>query len=161
MDTQQIQNLLDAIVKPGCDFLGVFPFDKIPTPRNFPSCYVTNTDPSDLPGQHWLALYFPSDGQCEFFDSFALPHTLYSLNIQHDTISNSKQLQSHTSTACGQHCIYYLYHRSHDHSMYSITSSFTSNYEWNDSQVERFVRKLTVPNIQRPILVVQTCKPKY
>ena len=37
------------------------------------AAFVVNTDPSDQPGSHWVALYYDGLGQFEYFDSFGLP----------------------------------------------------------------------------------------
>ena len=43
-----------------------------------PFALVFNTDPHDKPGQHWLAIYGPSDGPLKFFfDSFGMPPSYY------------------------------------------------------------------------------------
>ena len=39
-------------------FCGVFPSDKLPqTIEKYPCGIVANTDPSDKPGEHWIALF--------------------------------------------------------------------------------------------------------
>ena len=62
-----------------------------------------------------LAMFGPSDGPLELFDSFALHPSLYSLV---DTSSSSlvysrTPLQSLSSAVCGHYCLYFLHLRSH------------------------------------------------
>ena len=35
--------------------------------------YICNTDPSDIPGQHWIAIALSKAGVGEYFDSVGLP----------------------------------------------------------------------------------------
>ena len=92
---------------------GVFPKDEIP--KNFPSypaCLVANTDVASDPGEHWVALYFPNAGLCEFFDSFGGPPSVYDISIDVPKIQYSNvKLQSDTTTVCGHYCIYFLLRR--------------------------------------------------
>ena len=50
-------------------WLGVFARDELPDLMQMqqPFAFVFNTDPHDKLGQHWLAIYKPSDGPLEFF----------------------------------------------------------------------------------------------
>ncbi|MCG8432192.1 MAG: hypothetical protein MJA29_13605, partial [Candidatus Omnitrophica bacterium] len=49
-------------------FLGVFPSDELPEVTERPCCFIANTDASDAPGEHWIAMYF--DKYIEYFDSY-------------------------------------------------------------------------------------------
>ena len=51
-------------------FKGVFARDNIPFIISYPCSLIINTDPSTRPGEHWLALFFNSKKEAEFFDSF-------------------------------------------------------------------------------------------
>ena len=76
-----------------------------------PWCLILNTDPKDLPGTHWLALYATQSGRIELFDSFGFFPSMYgidSLNPLHLLYS----LQSRSSSVCGHYCIVYIYLRS-------------------------------------------------
>ena len=58
-------------------FLGVFASDQLPSKiSTYPSGLIVNTDPIDKPGQHWVAMYFPNEGE-EFFDSYGFPPSFY------------------------------------------------------------------------------------
>ena len=117
MDTDQIECLLrktyhhEAIT---ADFLGVFPSDQLPLPfSRWPAAFVANTDPSDRPGQHWVAVYQESPSRpLEFFDSCGLSPEFFSLTLPiSPLILNNKQLQGFDSNVCGHYCIFFLVHR--------------------------------------------------
>ena len=59
------------------NFAGVFPVDALATgirvDRFSKVSLVANTDSSNLPGTHWIAVWYNGDqGPAEIFDSFAL-----------------------------------------------------------------------------------------
>ena len=109
---------------PNVRLLGVFARDQLPQQQQLfgqehrPFALVYNTDPVDRKGQHWLAMFGPSDGPLELFDSFAL-HPLHpSLYSLVDTLSSllvysRTPLQSLSSAVCGHYCVYFLHLRSH------------------------------------------------
>ena len=35
--------------------------------------YIVNTDKSDQPGEHWIAIYFYNDKKAFYFDSYGIP----------------------------------------------------------------------------------------
>ena len=109
---------------------GVFPADKLPRHVNsFPSAYVCNTDPSDLPGKHWVVFWFQSPTKAEFYDSFGrLPEcyakefvTFLELNAQ-SCVYNNEAVQSTTSDSCGYHVLFYLLKKCQNVSMKRIVN---------------------------------------
>jgi hypothetical protein len=63
MNSRQIDQLLRKNRFTKKIFLGVFASDKIPQKiKNFPACFVANTDPSGQRGEHWVA-YWVKDGK--------------------------------------------------------------------------------------------------
>ena len=102
------------------NYLGALPSDALASARRpeitrYPCCYVANTDPSDEPGEHWVAFYYPSAASCEFFDSYASAPILYGFSPKDPRMKvahNTYRLQSETSTMCGQFCILFLLLRS-------------------------------------------------
>ena len=73
--------------------------------------FVVNTEDSGGEGEHWLAVY-KSDDKTYLFDSYGLPRELFpniiaSITKGVDTpiITSPVQLQSLTSTVCGDYCI--------------------------------------------------------
>ena len=75
--------------------------------------YIINTDNSDKPGEHWVALYFKDD-KAIYFDSYGQPPLEdYILPfIQRNTTTGretTEMLQSPWSKVCGMYCIYILH----------------------------------------------------
>ena len=105
-------------------FLGVFAFDHTPyTSLLFPKerdaiiCCVVNTDPSDRPGEHWVAFFRDSSLKLlEYFDSYGENPTFYGFFLGKSIAPNNAQiqysnktLQGYGSTVCGQYCVLFLF----------------------------------------------------
>ena len=58
MNTFELQKILfsDSITRNY--FIGVYSRDQLPIIKDYPSCFILNTDTSDKPGEHWLAIYY-------------------------------------------------------------------------------------------------------
>ncbi len=128
MNTSQINYALEQDLLTRKIFRGVFPSDKLPqTIEKYPCGSVAKTDPSNKPGTHWVAFYFPSEEQGEFFDSYGQPPNSYRKSFKnvlnkhsYDWKSNTHKLQSKWSNVCGQYCIFYLAHKARGFSMGKI-----------------------------------------
>jgi hypothetical protein len=71
MNTEDIELILNADSICRQVFQGVFSSDMLP-PN--PCLLVCNTDPSNKPGRHWIAIHLDDDdGSGEYFDSFGKP----------------------------------------------------------------------------------------
>jgi hypothetical protein len=100
-------------------FIGVFAVNKLPKKVREMSCcgFIINTDTSNLPGTHWIAVYY--DSVCrrgEVFDPFGtLPPTRLQLWMNNHCINgwmyNKTSVQGVFSFLCGHYCLYYLYYR--------------------------------------------------
>ena len=115
--------------------------------NRYPCGLVVNTDPSDEPGTHWVAFYFPSKGKGEFFDSYGHPPDYYNSSFKNflerhsrEWSFNNRKLQSVWSDVCGQYCIFYLIHRAPEKSMKKIVQLFGNDTVLNDSKVAWFVK---------------------
>lgn len=96
------------------EFLGVYSIDTLPkTSGPFKdTSLIINTDTSNLPGTHWVAI-LTRDNEAYYFDPFGYPPPLkiaswlnkYFSNWSH----NQRQIQSITSNYCGYFCLYFLY----------------------------------------------------
>ena len=111
-------------------FLGVFSRDLIPlTCNSYPSAFVANTDPSSLPGRHWVAFYHISPTHLEFFDSYDHHTEDYKFSTS-PSLSlldyNSLHMQSIRSSDCAQYCIFFLIHRTLGILMPEIISTLRS-----------------------------------
>lgn len=158
MNSDQIHSALERTIHPPVHFLGVFPRDRLPSIHSYPSCYVANTDDSSKPGTHWVAFYFENIYNKEFFDSYGFTPSVYGFNISAN-IRNPIQLQSLTSTVCGQYCIFYLIQRSSGFPMYNLITCFSrTNPIWNDHHVARYAKKyFSVSNHAERLECTQTC----
>ena len=101
-------------------FAGVYACDQLSSIEinKYPKSFVVSTDPIELPGTHWIAIYFNEQMKRGFFDSYGkhpIHYNKHFLNFMNrnavEREHNKIQLQSASSTVCGQHCIYFLYHR--------------------------------------------------
>lgn len=125
---------------------GVFSVDTLPKKDISKKCFVINTDPSFLPGKHWVAVFFPSKSLPEFFDSFGKSPSHYSDSILNFLIEknsrgfvyNSKCIQSTHSSYCGMFCLYYLYFRIRGIRFEKVLERFGKNLEHNDLIVSDF-----------------------
>jgi hypothetical protein len=109
-------------------------------PDQPPHALVVNTDTSNLPGQHWIAIYVTADRRGEVMDTYGLlpPTTVQrwlNRNTRHWT-ANTRLLQPPNSDSCGQFCIDFLVRRAKSDSMHVVLSSdFTSDLNSNERLV--------------------------
>ena len=124
---------------------GVFPSDKLPVIKTYPTGLISNTDPHHLPGTHWVAMYFTSPGNSEFFDSYGFPPEVYEMEdyiLRNATLYNDIPLQGMTSDVCGDYCLFYLLHRARNMDLNTILANFRmKDTQWNDAQVAHFLHK--------------------
>ena len=144
MNTLQIELLLrnEKIFKKVCAF------DQLEKPV-FPSAYVINSDPSNEPGEHWIAVYFNKCGRGDYFDNYGLAPAFVGLESYMDIYSlagcicNRKTLQALFSNVCGHYCVYYILFRYRGVPLHPIVSDFTSNLTENDRFISRFICELS------------------
>lgn len=125
-------------------FGGIYPSDKLPRIGYSGKCCFINSDPSFLPGRHWMCVFFPENTYPEFFDSLGRCPSYYSNRIARfigkEYLYNSIRLQAHNSSTCGLYCLYFFYFRVRGISYVDILKSFSSDLEHNDSVVIDFYR---------------------
>lgn len=164
LSTKQIWRALANDTTANKYFIGVFPSDKLPESPPIPSCFVFNTDPSDKPGQHWVAMFIDEKKTCEYFDSFGIEPNLPAVTdyIKNNCVGlwhNATRVQSHMTAACGAHCIYYLLMRCRNVRM-SSPEYFISQPFQNDCFVTEFINKhcnMKTEVFDEKILVEQLC----
>ena len=151
MNVDEIHNAL----MPKCrgQFLGVYACDRLPRslPNRRPLLIVANTDPHDMPGQHWIAMHFGADAKGEYFDSLGQPTPqIFKRYLSKYCISwkpIGRQLfrlysissRSIISFYCGHYVIYYCLYRSLGYSMERLISVFAHDTALNDALVHSLV----------------------
>ena len=145
--TQDLQCMARREPLTASQFEGVFAADQIPKHvRSYPAGMIINTDPSHLPGEHWLALHFPSAKEVEFFDSYGFPPVAYGDHFtkalkDKQVTRNRKSLQSADPNVCGYYCLFFLYHKARGKTIPQIEKVFRNEDRvGNDRLVVQFVR---------------------
>lgn len=106
MDTNQINKLVNINLEQIKCFLGVFPRDKLPKTNKQHFALIVNTDKSDKPGQHWLAITC-KNGKGYYFDSFGLTpiepeiKSFLKRNCPQGFVYNKNQIQHWQTKFCG------------------------------------------------------------
>jgi hypothetical protein len=140
MNTAEIEcTLRRALVFYDVVLAGVFAADTVPDVREYPTCFVVNTDLESKPGEHWVAIFAKSADDVEFFDSYGMPVEAYP-NIRlpfRVTTHNSVSLQAINSFACGHFCIYYICKRAQGKSLGSLVAHLAGLHP---AQRDRMVR---------------------
>ena len=72
MNTFQLAQVLTKDPFTKGSFSGVYACDELTfiEINEYPKSFVVNTDPMELPGTHWIAVYFNEQMKGEFFDSY-------------------------------------------------------------------------------------------
>jgi hypothetical protein len=112
-------------------FIGVYPFNVAPNIDLLPTALILNMDSSDLPGSHWIALFYTKKGECNYFDSFGRkPDSNILAYISKNSkkfIYNNLCVQDLWSISCGQMCLYFLVWRCRGISFKNIVESMLSD----------------------------------
>ena len=134
----EIECLVSRLVE-NFRWLGVFARDELPDLNREirPWCLIFNTDPKNLPGTHWLALYAPLSGGIELFDSYGYSFSMYSLDFL-DPLHSSVSLQSPSISVCYHYYIVYIYRRFHNYSLSDIVDLLT-NISSRDGWIKQYI----------------------
>ena len=148
MDTVELQHILDHscllyTLKAKVCPKDLLPIHKVPHTR----AYIVNTQDSDQPGEHWVALFFKNN-EAVYFDSYGLPplqhHILPFLESNCRRWSmNSMRLQGDYSMLCGVYCIYALHYLTLGYPMDKLlTLQFhPQRFDDNDNAVGHWFKK--------------------
>ena len=138
MNGREIERVLNANL---LVFRGVYSCDTLPE-GDVRGLLVSNTDPHDKPGEHWIAMYIDGE-RGEYFDSFGrAPNKHFeSYMNKHCTIwtFNKKQLQSIISSFCGYYCCMFCMLSCRRVDMTRIVNMFTTDTGFNDCIAHSFV----------------------
>jgi hypothetical protein len=152
MNTVQINRALKKHPVTKKCFRGVYSLDTLP-PKKYlkkPSSFIVNTDPSNKPGTHWIAIYLPANGRAEFFDSYGRwpAHKNFQTFIHKNTkkpiLYNKMKLQSPLSTVCGKYCCLYLFYKCNGKSMKEFQKLYGPDRRINDRITENMFKKIFV-----------------
>ncbi|CAC5416578.1 unnamed protein product [Mytilus coruscus] len=134
---------------------------KLQTP---PFGFITNTDPHQLPGRHWVACYVDENNILEIFDSYGnspdalSPYITRYMNLFERTLFNHKRLQSSKTKVCGQYCLFYLMCRCRNYSQKEVIDIFNDDFERNDQFVYDFIEQRFHCCIHNTSVFNQICK---
>lgn len=151
MNSVEISNVIRSDPMASKTFRGVFACDELrgincrEIKRNRTSqSFIVNLDSSEKSGSHWVALYFDSNGQCDYFDSFGI-YPIGSdiprfISLSSTTFRyNTKTLQELSSSYCGFYSCFFILTRSRGISMPDIVNIFSIDLEANDEFVYNYV----------------------
>ena len=118
MNTKEIDSVLRRNPVTKASFVGVFARNRLPARINrLPSHYVVNTHTASGSGEHWLAIYFDSNGKASYFDSYGEkprhPDIIRFLRTNAKGYQyNREKIQGNLSFTCGHHVVAFLFLRS-------------------------------------------------
>ena len=117
--TQDLEKMGKEMI--GNMFLGVFPVDKIPPLSCIAnhSGFIVNTQSSDLPGQHWIAVKVGMKNIYVFDPLGAAGYPTPLVNYLHSdmkrkVVYNRRGIQHPLEQNCGYHCIRWVSLHSRD-----------------------------------------------
>ena len=128
-------------------FNGVCAADEVPIAFSvLPASCVVNTDTSDEPGQHWIALFQAKASVLEYFNWYGNDPAYHKLELHPLIASNRlvKQdylIQSDLTTVCGQYAMFFVYNRCIGKSYSDILKLFSKDIYANDRMVQLFVNR--------------------
>lgn len=130
MDSTEVEFALNKIVKNSArrDW-NVLPCDyshAMTKNSKYPKLFIFNTDPSFLPGKHFIGVYVMNKQNWEIFDPLAVPIEQWGACF-HDIklknpLQNTHRVQSSRSKECGKFCLFYAWHKCRGKSMNEILS---------------------------------------
>lgn len=131
MNNFEIEHCLRSDIHTSGIFKGVYSCDTLPRYVSDNAClYISNTDPSTAAGSHWVLFYFDHQNAV-FFDSYGRKPEFYSPHFSkflENNVSaknyktNTYELQSLISSACGQYTLYCSYYISRGRSLENIVT---------------------------------------
>lgn len=145
MQNHQIMDVVRRLPELQRIFRGVYASDTLPVHvGRFPSAYVSNTDPINDEGSHWVAFWFQSPTESEFYDSFGKLPEDYSTQLREfidrnalTCLYNNIQVQPRFTSTCGYHVLFYLYYRAKGYSMKNILNKLDEMI--SDEHVRDFI----------------------
>lgn len=146
MDTSMIRKLLRNFK---C-FKGVYSSDMLPYDASLPLNIIANTDPSYLPGEHWISITISSNGDGYYFDSFGLPplkediYNFLETKCKNGWRYNQLPIQNIDSALCGHYCVLYIIYRCQGLSAEQFLSKFHYNTAHNDKLIAKIFKNFNL-----------------
>ena len=146
MDTIKLDQLLVNV----SGFIGACPFDELPVKPSTDFSVIINTDSSEGPGEHWLAIvrkgpvyYFHDSYGREPNDMLFTAEFRDKMDkyINGNCVSNTKWIQQIVSNVCGHHSAYFI-REMENNDFGKVLSVFTGNLKNNDEFVLRYVKSI-------------------
>ena len=146
MNTFEIFKIIKSDILAQEDFIGVLARDQLPKKIIYPSSFIINTDKSNEPGEHWLAIYYDKNGICEFFDPLGFSPKYYKLNeylisTSNKYFYNNQQMQGIFSKFCGHYCILFIFVKSRNYNLTFFLKLFTKNTFFNDNIIKKILKE--------------------
>lgn len=105
--TEQLNSLGQALL--GKKYQGAFPYNHVPTLTKSRPYAIVNTDDSDGPGEHWIAVANTKTGARAVYDSFGRKSSKILRKMKGKKIdADSDAEQKDHEDSCGQRCIAWL-----------------------------------------------------
>jgi hypothetical protein len=141
----------------------VGPCNRPPPSVRYPAAIITNTDPQGKSGQHWVAIFYDSKGDAEYFDSYgAAPSSVPDIDaFFHRYGKNHKyssaMLQGLASAVCGQYCVAFLTSRARGIPFARFVSKFTGRKPGDLDNVVECLVNTVYPSAVAPLKGKQCC----
>ena len=128
-------------------FRGIYPNDALPCTNLKPPVFIiVNTDPHNLPGQHWKVIFIDEHHHGEVFDSLAIPLSNHVIRFMNEHCirwkTNRSMFQHPKSKQCGVYVLYFITQRFMYPSLQSLCQTFSSNLKENEKMMSHFYRQL-------------------
>ena len=119
-------------------FGGVFACDRLPPQVSVDRYCICNTEKWNQEGQHWVLIYFPPDGETEFFDPLGkVPSHEFVPFMGESYMYNTHRYQSLNSSNCAYYCIFFAYMKCRGISFQSVLGLIGK-----EKSVVRFVKNI-------------------
>lgn len=132
-------------------YLGTFPRDQLPLDAERGTSLIINTDSSDGPGEHWVAVYV-DDKDIEYFDPYGLPPfheeiaSFLERNGRRITINHVTLQTPGYSVTCGHYACLFVLFRGRGLEYESLLRMFTGNTFLNDIKVKELLGDELLPH---------------
>jgi len=134
LSTHNINDFMQHHIRKCTLFRGVYAADELKKIKVVPGIYIINCDTSNLPGSHWICIYFSPLMQGYYFDSYGIPpyipqHKYFLIkNSKHCWKYNKVELQSLDSSVCGHYCCLFVMFVSQGHAADDFAKKFYGAY---------------------------------